>query len=103
MYQFLLCPDGIIINLKRSYTGRRHDAGIFRQSGLYEILPQKATFPHENFLIYGDQVYGLRELLLRPYTQHEIAGNIDRQNVIQEFAFLDLNKNEKLLLQEVGH
>lgn len=119
-YQSLLCPDGIIVNLKGAYPGRRHDAGIFRQSGLYEELQQKTVFQQESFVIYGDQAYSLRELLLRPYTQHEIGENIDRQNfnntmslmrvsvewgfqkLVQEFAFLDFKKNQKLLLQEVG-
>ncbi|XP_072380479.1 uncharacterized protein [Diabrotica undecimpunctata] len=119
-FQSVLCPDGIIISLKGAFEGRRHDAGILRESGLYEELEQNVTFPNHRFCLYGDQAYGLRELLLRPYTEHEIRGNQQRQQfntsmrglrvavewgfgkVIQNFAFLDFKKNQKILLQEIG-
>lgn len=105
--------------MKGAYEGRRHDAGIFRESGLYEELTQNVVFDNQHFLLYGDQAYGLRELLLRPYTVHEIAGQQDRQNfnnimsvlrvsvewgfgkIIQQFAFLDFKKNQKILLQDI--
>lgn len=119
-YQSVLCPDGIIISLKGAYPGHRHDAGIFRDSRLYEELEQYAVYGDRKYVIYGDQGYSLRELLIRPYSQQQIAGNPDRQifnnilsnlrvsvewgfgKIIQEFAFLDFKKNQKLLLQEVG-
>lgn len=121
-FQSVICPDGIIINLKGAYPGRRHDAGIFRESGLYEELEQNVVFPDRNFCLYGDQAYALRELLLRPYTEHEIqaGNNIQRQHlnnamralrisvewgfgkIVQEFAFLDFKKNQKILLQDLG-
>lgn len=119
-YQSLLCPDGIVVSLKGAYPGRRHDSGILRESGLYEELQQFTTFGNRNYVIYGDKGYSLRELLLRPYTEQQIVGNPERQQfniamsslrvavewgfqkIIQEFAFLDLKKNQKLLLQEIG-
>lgn len=119
-YQSLLCPDGIIINLKGAYPGRRHDSGIFRLSGLYEELEQFTTFEGRNYVIYGDQGYSLRELLIRPYSEREVEGHPERgnfntimsslrvavewgfQKILSEFAFLDFKKNQKLLLQEVG-
>ncbi|KAJ8914165.1 hypothetical protein NQ315_016244 [Exocentrus adspersus] len=119
-YQSLLCPDGIVVSLKGAYPGARHDAGMFRESGLYEELEEFAVFGNRNYVIYGDQGYGLRQLLIRPFTQHEVANNVNRQHfnnamsslrvsvewgfnkIIKEFAFLDFKKNQKLLLQEVG-
>lgn len=119
-FQSVICPDGIVASLKGPYEGRRHDAGIFRESGLYEELEQNTVFPNRYFVIYGDQAYGLRQLLLRPYTENEIQHDPDRQHfnnamrslrisvewgfnkIIQEFAFLDFKKNHKLLLQDVG-
>lgn len=117
-YQSLLCPDGIIISLKGAYPGHRHNAGIFRDSGLYNELEQYTVFDERKYWIYDDQGYSLRELLLRSFTQREIANNPVRQNfnnvlsslrisvewgfgkILQEFAFLDFKKNQKL--QEVG-
>ncbi|KAG5896677.1 hypothetical protein JTB14_021316 [Gonioctena quinquepunctata] len=77
------CPllnYGICISFKGAYEGRRHDAGIFRDFGLYEELTQNVFFYNQHFLLYGDEAYGLRELLLRLYTVHEIAGHQERQN-----------------------
>lgn len=119
-YQSLLCPDGIIINLKGAYPGHRHDAGIFRDSQLYEELDQYTRFEDRRYVIFGDKGYSLRELLIRPYTEIQMIGHPERQNfnaimsqlriavewgfnkIIKEFAFLDLKKNQKLLLQEIG-
>lgn len=117
-YQSLITPDGIIVSLKGAYEGRRHDAAMLRDSGLYEEL-EANVHGNQRFLIYGDQGYGLRELLLRPYTQHEIGIDPARQlfnnamrslrisvewgfnKIIQIFAFLDFKKNQKLLVQDL--
>lgn len=119
-YQSLLCPDGIIVSLKGAYPGHRHDAGIFRDSGLYQELEQHTAFGDRRYFIYGDQGYSLRELLITPFSQHQIAQDPQRQHfnnimstlrvavewgfgkIVQEFAFLDLKKNQRLLLQEVS-
>ncbi|KAK5648198.1 hypothetical protein RI129_003090 [Pyrocoelia pectoralis] len=120
-YQSVICPDGLIISLKGAYEGRRHDAGIFRESGLYQELEENVVFvgAGERFVLYGDQAYGLQELLIRPYTEHEIGIDQLRQDfnnhmrvlrvsvewgfgkILQLFAFLDFKKNQKLLLQNV--
>lgn len=106
----MLCPDGIVINLKGPYPGRLHDAGILRKAGLYEELEQFTIFDDQNYVIYGDKGYSLRELLLRPYTEQEVVRNPQRQEfnnimsslrvavewgfqkVVQEFAFVDFKK-----------
>lgn len=55
-YPSVLCPDGLIINLSAAYPGRRYDAGIFRDSNLYQQLEQLALYPDgEHFVLYGDQ------------------------------------------------
>ncbi|XP_050515978.1 uncharacterized protein LOC126890879 [Diabrotica virgifera virgifera] len=116
-YQSLICPDGIIVSLLGAYSGRRHDAFIFGQSGLYTQLERKCTFPDCIYVIYGDQAYGIRELLLCPYpgrgiTEQQQNFNLSMsvtrqavewgfQKIISQFAFLDFKKNQKLLLQEV--
>lgn len=119
-YQSVCTPDGLIISLKGAYEGRRHDAGILRDSGLLQELQQYVVFPDQEFVLYGDEGYGLRDLLIRPFTQHEINLDPNRQifnnnmramrvtvewgfgKVVQLFAFLDFRKNQKLLVQEVS-
>jgi hypothetical protein len=116
-YQSVLCPDGLIVNLKGAWPGRRHDAGMFRESNLYQELVEVARFQHESYVLYGDAAYGIRELLLGPYTGGnllQIQRNFNNsmkvlriavewgfQKVASQFAFVDFKKNQKLLLQEV--
>lgn len=116
-YQSLVTPDGLTISLMGAFEGRRHDAGIFRESGLYEQLEEKARFENNEYVIFGDQAYGIRELLLCPYPgdglneaqQHfnatmtpiRQAVEWSFSKVIAEFAFVDFKKNQKLLLQEI--
>lgn len=119
-FQSVLCADGIIASLKGPYSGRRHDAGIFRESQLYNELQEKAVFGDESFTIYGDQAYGLMDLLLTPFPgsmqdllPHQLRFNQSMkilrvsvewgfQKVVSQFAFLDFKKNQKLLLQDLG-
>lgn len=116
-YQSLICPDGIIVSLLGAYPGRRHDAYIFGQSNLYEQLEVNTRFEDGHYVIYGDQAYGIRELLLCPYpgrvlneAQQIFNLSMSRfrqavewgfQKIISEFAFLDFKKNQKLLLQDI--
>lgn len=119
-YQSVQCPDGIIISIKGAYAGRRHDAGILRESGFLEELQNHVVFPEEDFVIYGDEGYALHALLLRPFTANQILQDPNRQifnnamramrvtvewgfgKIVQIFAFLDFRKNQKLLWQEVS-
>lgn len=124
-YQSLVSPDGIILNLQGPYQGRRHDAAMLRESGLYEQLEAHAVFPNGNFyVVYGDSAYGIRELLIPPFPNTEHIVNVEERRaqrdfnyhmsvvrqcvewsfgkVIKNFAFLDFKKNLKLLLQDLG-
>lgn len=83
-------------------------------------MEQKAVFgENEKYILYGDQGYGLMELLLTPYPGqpenmpiHHFLFNQSMKTlrvavewgfakVIQQFGFVDLKKNQKLLLQDV--
>lgn len=116
-YQSILTPDGLIVSLKGAYPGRFHDAAVFRESNIYQELQQKMVFPDgQHFVLYGDQGYGIRELLLVPYanpvTQEQHDFNVSMsamrvsvewgfQKVLSEFAFVDFKKNQKLLIQDI--
>lgn len=99
------------------FEGRKHDAGILRESGLYGQLEEKTIFPEGNFVIYGDQAYGIRELILCPFPGRNLNPEQEMFNnsmssvreavewsfckVVAEFAFIDFKKNQKLLLQDI--
>ncbi|KAG5887453.1 hypothetical protein JTB14_017309 [Gonioctena quinquepunctata] len=110
----------IIVSLMKGYAGRRHDAGIFRESRVYGQLEMKVVFnDEEKYTLYGDQAYGLMELLLCPYPrkpqnlpeyqrQFNTSMKVFRvtvewgfQKIVSEFEFVDFKKNHKLLLQDV--
>ncbi|KAK4887199.1 hypothetical protein RN001_003470 [Aquatica leii] len=109
-YQSVVCPDGLIINLKGAYEGRRHDAGIFKESGLYQELEENVVFVGIGgiFVLYGDQAYeheiGL-EQLHQDFNNHMKVLRVSVEwgfgKILQLFAFLDFKKNQKLLLQDV--
>nr|CAI5869203.1 unnamed protein product [Callosobruchus analis] len=117
-YQCIVTPDGMTVSLLGAFEGRRHDAGIFRESHIYAQLENKVRYPNGcHYVIYGDLAYGIRELLLCPYPgrgmneeQHNFNASMcvvreavewSFNKIISEFAFLDFKKNQKLLLQEV--
>lgn len=108
------------MSLKGAFPGRRHDAGIFRESNIYTELENVAIFPeNEKYVLYGDQAYGIMELLMCPFpgrqqdlVPHQQVFNQSMkvlrtsvewgfQKVLSIFAFLDFKKNQKLLLQDV--
>nr|CAH7754016.1 unnamed protein product [Callosobruchus chinensis] len=64
----VLAPDGMIISLVGPFEGRTHDAEILRESNLYEQLQTCASLPDGQKFIYGDQAYGIQELLLCPFS-----------------------------------
>ncbi|KAJ8955926.1 hypothetical protein NQ314_006825 [Rhamnusium bicolor] len=54
-YQSVVTPDGITVSELGAFEGRKHDAGMFRESGFYQQLEAKARLPNgNNFVIYGD-------------------------------------------------
>ncbi|XP_075539760.1 uncharacterized protein LOC142574599 [Dermacentor variabilis] len=115
-YQAVMCANGIVCQLDGPYEGHRHDAGILRDSGLYEKLERLVQ--GNSYCIYGDPAYPLRPLLMRPYAgaaltrQQELFNkqmSTVRQAVewgfgktVAEFSFLDFKKNQKLMLQNLG-
>lgn len=118
-YQNVVCPDGIIASMMGPFQGSRHDAGMLRESRLYEQLEAKAKFSDDSkFVIYGDPAYPIMELILKPFSTRNITpieANFNRRmstvrqavewsfgKIIAEFAFLDFKKNQKLLWQDVG-
>lgn len=75
------------------------------------------VFPDgQQFVLYGDQGYGIRELLLIPFanplkneqhlyntTMYGVRVSVEWrfQKVLSEFAFVDFRKNQMLLVQDI--
>lgn len=107
-YQSVVTPDGLTVSLMGAFEGRRHDAGIFRESGFYAQLEEKVRFENRQYVLFGDQAYGIRELLLCPFPgqglneaqQHfnatmtpiRQAVEWSLSKVISEFTFVEFKK-----------
>lgn len=110
-----MCPNGIICQLDGPYPGSKHDAGILRDSKLYDKLEQLVQ--GHSYCIYGDPAYPLRPLLLKPYVGPNLSVqqcNFNKSmsavrqavewgfaKIAELFAFLDFRKNQKLYRQNV--
>ncbi|KAG8176731.1 hypothetical protein JTE90_003362 [Oedothorax gibbosus] len=117
-YLDILCPDGMIVCLVGTFRGRRHASGILIESHLYEDLKRMSTYRDKKCCIYGDSGFPLKEFLLTPFPNVNLDRNQILFNkhmssvrqavewgfgkVINEFAFLDFKKNQKLMHQEVS-
>lgn len=121
-FQSVALPNGLIGNLYGPVEGRKHDAGMLRDSGLLNVLERQAVNPAGDILcIYGDPAYPLRPQLMCPYrigevpifTQDMQAFNEAMSSVrvsvewlfcdvINYFKFLDFKNNLKLGMSAVG-
>lgn len=87
---------------------------------LYNQLEQKAVFgENEKYVLYGDQAYGLMDLLITPFPGRpedlpvhqnnfnhsmkilRVSVEWGFQKIVSLFAFIDFKKNQKLLLQNL--
>ncbi|XP_061188015.1 uncharacterized protein LOC133196090 [Saccostrea echinata] len=67
-FQSVMAPNGLIANLSGPYEGKRHDAGIFRESNLANDLLRNMNSPNgEPFCLYGDAAYPINQHLLGPF------------------------------------
>lgn len=114
-YQAVMCANGVICELDGPFPGHRHDAGMLRESALYEKLERLVQ--GGGYTIYGDPAYPLRPLLMRPYAGASLTLQQRRFNAgmstvrqavewgfgktVSLWAFLGYKKNQKLLLQNV--
>lgn len=117
-YQIVSTPDGIIVHVFGPIEGRRHDLTLFRVSDLEALLRAHSHDPTgQPLCIYGDPAYGVGLHIQSPY-KGNVSDDQGRWNtrmskvreavewafgeVVQYFAFLDFEKNQKVLLQPVG-
>ena len=118
-FQSVVAPNGLIANLYGPVEGKRHDAGMFADSGLLDILQEHSYDTNENPLcIYGDPDYPLRIHLQEPFKGGVITPEQQEWNkrmsevritvewifgeIVEYFKFLDFKKNLKVGLSPVG-
>ena len=100
--------------------GRKHDAGMLRESGLLPMLQHNAISPTgQPLCVYGDPAYPLRVHLQAPFRQgvgftpqmaaynksmSEVRVSVEWLfgDIGNYFKFLDFKKNLKIELSSVG-
>ena len=118
-YQGVMLANGLMI-MHGPWEGRRHDAYLLAESPLLEQLAALPTMEDGTpYLLYGDLAYPLREQICKPFPENNetTPEQIEFNNlmkplrltvefgfgkIVQNFAFLDFNKNQKLYLQPVA-
>ena len=121
-FQSVALPNGLIGNLYGPVEGRRHDAGMLKDSSLLDTLEAVAYSPRgEVMCLYGDPAYPLRPNLIAPYRPGEVPVFTPEMqafnqamssvrvsvewlfgDVVNYFKFMDFKKNLKLQLSAVG-
>lgn len=99
--------------------GKRHDAGMLRDSGLMDDLENHAHSPTgQDLCLYGDPAYPLRVHLQAPFRDARLTPGMEAFNlsmsrvrtsvewifgdVIKSFKALDFKSNLKIGLSTVG-
>ena len=108
----------MIADLFGPIEGRRHDAFMLGVSGLLPLLERIIKPNGEPYVVYGDPAYGISRHIISPFkgahlTEPQQQFNRDMSEVrvcvewgfgkiAQYFAYLDFQKNLKVLLQPVA-
>ena len=118
-YHSVVAPDGIHIHVWGPVEAHYHDATLYQQSGIADILDVHAYDScGKSLVLYGDPAYGIQSHLISPYGSTNITPDQQKFNsqmskcrqavewgfgeVVRIFPFLDFSKNMRLLLQPVG-
>ncbi|TPX29992.1 hypothetical protein SmJEL517_g06299 [Synchytrium microbalum] len=116
-FQSVVAPDGLILHLDGPYLGKHHDAWILHVSGLLGVLNDHLRFGDKRFCVYGDPAYPVTEHLIGPFkpprnpeeqefnkmmSAVRIAVEWGFGMIASKFAFLDFERNLKMLLQPVA-
>ena len=118
-YQSITAPDGLCIHLHGPQPGTRHDARMYRESGLPQILEECAYDTQGNSLcLYGDPAYGHSQNLIAPFGGASLSREKEMFNrrmsrvrvsvewtfgkVLQYFSYTDYTKNQRLLQRPLG-
>ena len=117
-YQSLILPNGIIAHFYGPVEGRRHDSGVYFESGLDQLISDVRNSNGEEMAVYANSAYALRSYLITPFkganlTQEQIDFNANMSSMRQSvewgfgkltnlFAFIGYHKNLKVYLQPVA-
>ena len=122
--QSVAIPNGLIANLYGQVKGRRHDAGMLKDSSLLNVLQREAHTPRGDPLcLCGDPAYHLRPQLMSPFREaavpvltldmmafntamSEVRLTVSVERLFDDLAeyskFIDFKNNLKLGMSALG-
>lgn len=69
-FQCITTPDGMIAHMFGPIEGRRHDAGLLRESGVEQQMQHHMTKANgEVYSVYGDPAYPLSPYVIPPFEE----------------------------------
>ena len=116
-YQSIVLPDGLIARLDGPFVGRRHDAAILHLSGLLQELRTAFLNTDGSWMsLYGDPGYSNQKFIKVGYKNQTRLSALQKSfnaemsalrvsveygfgKILQQFAFLDFKKNQKMYMQ----
>ena len=116
--QSLVTPNGLIAHLFGPIEGKRHDAFMLSLSGLTPKISRYNQPSGAPYVVYDDPAYGLMRNILAPYRGTQLTAQQQLFNksmsavrvsvewtfgkICQYFTYVDLKRNNKVLLQPIG-
>ena len=116
--QSVVTPNGLVAHMFGPIEGRRHDAFMLSVSGLLNKLRSLEQPNGQPYVLYGDPAYGVSRNVLSPFRGANLTPQEQEFNqkmsavrvsvewafgkILQQFAYLDFKKNQKVLLQPIG-
>ena len=116
--QSLVTPNGLIAHLFGPMEGKRHDAFMLSISGLTPKISRFNQPSGAPYVVYGDPAYGLMRNIMAPYRGAQLTAQQQQFNksmsavrisvewtfgkICQYFTYVDLKRNNKVLLQPIG-
>ena len=110
-YQGIMCPDGIIAQMKGPWIGSRNDCGMLNESQLIDILSAHFNAGDIPIVLYGDPIYSFTSHIWSGFKGARLTEGEEQFNktlssvresvewgfgkVITYFAWLDFAKNQK--------
>lgn len=120
-FQSVVTPDGFIACLYGPYIGKRHDARIFRESGILEMLQDLMPADGANgpvYALYGDLAYpqsiwlfggfvnparnSPQAIFNRHMSSARIAVEWGFNNILRKWAHLDCEQSMQIFKQPIA-
>ena len=117
-FQTVTAACGLIIHLFGPINGRRHDGYLLRKSNLMAHVERLTDLAGLHYIVFGDSAYPTNEFMCHmnkgsglsdpqiafnnTMSKYRVTVEWGYRDIIEQFAFVDFEKNLKLFLQPIS-